>query len=319
MLDAPSNSLSGFMRDGNSNYSANVAAWRNGWTTVAPANKATAYKTLHTFAIENTSTDGPDGFGYGSFVVTENTGALTITGKLPDGSALLSTTFVGQSGEVLLYQALHANRGSIMGKLTVTPSINAPVDNEVKGVMNWLKPASLPAAKDTVYAEGFGPLELTVMGSAYVAPLKGKIIAGLTELAATPATATNAQLAFTYGGLTPSFNQLIRIVNPSATGLTNKATVAAFNAAANPNPNPNKVAIPTFTAPTGLFAGSYTLPGTPARVAPYFGQIVRIFGTTTTTTQGYGYFLLPSVPVSPQTVATSPKLSGAVLLSPPAN
>ena len=271
----------------------------------------------HNFAIENTSPGGPDGFGYGSFVVTENTGALTITGKLPDGSALLCTTFIGQDGQVLLYQPLHANRGSCFGKLTVTP-VNAPTDNTVSGTLSWLKPASLAAAKDTVYSDGFS-LDLTVMGSTYIAPLKGQRVLGLPAPAATPVTATNAKLGFTLGGLAPDFDQLIRVANPSTTGLTNTATVVAYNASGAPNPNPNKVAITTFTAPTGLFAGSYIIPGATTalnRPAPFFGQIVRVFGPTTTT-QGYGHFLLPSVPTGVQTVTTSPKLSGSVELKAP--
>jgi hypothetical protein len=120
-----------------------------------------------------------------------------------------------------------------------------------------------------------------------------------------------AKLAFTLGGLDTAsltFNQLIRISSPSATSLNNTATVAAYNLATSTNLN--KVAITTFTAPTGLFAGSFTLPGTPARLGPFSGQIVRIIGTTTTT-QGYGFFLLPTG------TSTSPKLSGKVLLGTP--
>ena len=46
------------------------------------------------------------------------------------------------------------------------------------------------------------------------------------------------------------------------------------------------------------------------RPAPFFGQLVKINGTT----QGYGYFLLPTA--TPK-ISTSPKLSGRVVLGVP--
>lgn len=301
-FDNDNDTVSGSLHNIGNTESAAITAWGNAWSTTAPIKKATAYKAQHSFYLQNTDTaNGPQGYGYGSFIVTEGTGALTINGKLPDGSTLLCTTFIGQHGEVLLYQALHANRGSCFGKLTVTP-VNAPTDNTVAGSPTWYKPASLPAAKDTVYATGFGPLTLDAKGSTYLAPAKGLIISGFTPVSV---GSTNAKLAFAEGGLAPDFDQQLRLYNASATGLTNAITIATF-ASGN---NPNKVAMTTFTAPTGLYAGSFTLPSTPARTAPFFGQIVRVFGTSTTT-QGYGYFLLPSVPGTGQTVTTSPKLSG---------
>lgn len=301
-FDNDTDTVSGTLHNIDNTASAAISAWGNAWSAIAPIKKASAYKAQHNFFLQNTDTaNGPQGYGYGSFIVTEGTGALTINGRLPDGSILLCTTFIGQQAQVLLYQALHANRGSCFGKLTVTP-INAPTDNTVAGAPTWFKPQSLPAAKDTVYAAGFSTLTLDAKGSTYLAPAKGQIITGFTPVSVGN---TNAKLAFAEGGLTSDFDQLLRLYNASATGLTNAITIATF-ASGN---NPNKVAMPTFTAPTGLYAGSITIPGTVARPAPFFGQIVRVFGTTTTT-QGYGYFLLPSVPGTGQTITTSPKLSG---------
>ena len=66
----------------------------------------------------------------------------------------------------------------------------------------------------------------------------------------------------------------------------------------------------SLTFGTGVFSGSFIIPGTLARTAPFFGQIV----TVGTITQGYGDYLLPTVPGTGQTVVTSPKLSGTVQL-----
>ncbi len=310
------------LRNAGNTQSSIVTGWGNAWSTTAPIKRATQFRGPYSFAIINpatittTNTAAPDGFGFGSFIVSETNGALRITGDLPDGSKILCDTFIGQNGEVLLYAPLHGNKGSIHGQLTVTP-VNAPTDNTVVGPITWLKPTLLATDKDKAYQSGFGPLMLDAKGSTYLPPAKGLRVLGLPAPAVTPTTATNAKLAFTLGGLdlaTPNslaFNQLIRVSNPSAAGLTNTATVVPFNATTLTNPN--KVAITTFTAPTGAFAGNFTLPGTPARVGPFTGQIVRIIGVNITT-QGYGYFLLPTgVP----NVITSPKYSGRVELTVP--
>lgn len=132
-----------------------------------------------------------------------------------------------------------------------------------------------------------------------------------------PAT-TNARLAFTFGGLDAmtEFNQSLLVYNPSATGLSNLTLVAPFNATLPTNPNPNRVALIALIASKGLFNGSFTMPGATTKLnrrAPFYGQIVN----TISGLKGYGFFLLPTVPVYPKTVATSPKLSGQLLFTAP--
>jgi hypothetical protein len=73
----------------------------------------------------------------------------------------------------------------------------------------------------------------------------------------------------------------------------------------------NTTTLPVITPATGAFNGQFIIPGATAplnRPAPFFGQIVRIGSTT----QGWGYFLLPKVPVGTEKVTTSPKLGGVV-------
>ena len=225
----------------------------------------------------------------------------------------MTTTFVGPQGQVLLYLPLYGNRGSLCGTLTVDHSITS--DNQVQGTLSWVKPAPLPASTDTVYKSGFGPLVVAAEGNLYVAPGKGLRVMGAVP-PVLPAT-TNSSLTFDLGGLAASFTQNVLIKNPSPTGLTNTASVTAFNAALTPNPNPNKVAMPVLTASSGLFSGSFIIAGTPARTAPYYGLIVRDVTAGTDVTQGFGFFLLPTVPVSPLTVTSSPKLSGTVRFTAP--
>lgn len=305
-LDKASNTLAGHLyRLDTFPARTPVEAWRSTWTATNPA---TEYAALHTLAIENVSTTqpSPDGFGFGSFTPGLNTGLLTLKGTLADGSSLVCSTFIGPAGQVLCYQALYANRGSCVGKLTVTPGTPAPTNNTLLGQFTWLKPAPLATSKDLIYRAGFGPLSLDVAGSAYPAPAAGERVLGLP---AATAPATNAKLAFTLGGLDTSlpasleFEQPLTITNPSATGFTNVASIPAPI---------NSTTLPTLTAATGAFAGSFTIPGTTAalnRKATFNGQIVKVSGVTT----GYGHFLLPTItPV----VTTSPRLSGRVELKP---
>ena len=305
-LDATNNTLAGTLHDAGTN-TTDVSAWRNTWSATAPINKATRFAGQHNFFMQNTDTaNGPQGYGYGSFIVSETTGALTITGKLADETkttaTAITTTFIGPQGQVLFYLPLYSNHGACSGILTVDPTIVG--DNQTQGSLKWVKPASPSTPKDTVYASGFGPLTVAVEGNPYVAPAKGERVMG----APSSTSANNATLSFTQGGLSPNFTQGLLIKNPSTTGLTNTATV--------PSPNPNKVAMPVLTAPTGLFNGNFVIAGTAARTAPFYGLIVRDVTGMSDTTKGYGFLLLPSVPTGTETVATSPKLSGRVELAP---
>ena len=68
----------------------------------------------------------------------------------------------------------------------------------------------------------------------------------------------------------------------------------------------------TLTTAPGLFSGSFTLPGTLARTAPYYGLFVRDVTATSDQLKGFGFFLLPGVPGTGETPSTAPKLSGRV-------
>lgn len=288
--------LAGTLTDGGVNTVA-VSGWRNVWSTT---NKATDYKILHTFVLEQTDANVtlPQGHGYGSFTVTETTGALTVSGRLADNSTFTTTTFIGFQGQVLIYQPLYNNLGSLAGSLTVTPGVTAAA-NTLAGAPTWRKPAT--AATDTIYRPGFGPIPLSADGGAYVPPTAGAVVLGM------PNSANNAKLQFTRGGLDvegKEFDLTFSILNPSAAGLTNKVTIPA---------NPNTVTMPVLTPATGAFSGEFTIAGNTAalnRKVAYQGLIVKRGGIT----RGFGFFLLPELPEGIETLASSPKNSGKVRL-----
>lgn len=272
------------------------------------ATNAVQYATKYALALDGESISNPaqdntrpQGYGFNTFTVNKVGGTLTHAGKLPDGTALSGSTFVGLHGQVLVFQMLYANKGSVVGSYTIAPN-SLITFNTITGSLSWMKPAQLATSTDTVYKAGFGPLTLTAQGGAYVAPLAGERVLGAMSVAA---PATNSRLIFSVGGLTDPFTQPVRITNPSATGLTNTAAINA--------PALNLTTMTVLTASTGAISGSFTFAGaTPAQnqVAPWFGQIVTIGAAP----RGYGYFLLPT---GTPTVTTSPKLSGRVLLAVP--
>lgn len=285
-------------------------AWRKPWLlskTVALNKPATDYAAYYTARLDagQGGTVSPDGYGYTSFTIS-TAGTLTLAGKLPDGSAVTGGTHVGPDGQVMLFNLLHGNRGSHVGRFDIAKA--TPVtNNTLTGTSSWLKPAPLPKSTDTVYKAGFGPLNVTAQGSVYVAPTAGNLVMGLPVV---PSNQSNAKMSFSEGGIATlnSFHQPLRFFTK-----TPQDSVSLFGLLPPLN---NSTKLTALDSKKGTFSGSFTINGATAELnlpAPFVGQIVKIGATT----EGYGYFLLPKVPVPPETVATSPKLSGRAVLGVP--
>jgi hypothetical protein len=252
------------------------------WRKVPTATAAT-----YTLRLDpGTVTDAPHGYGFSTLKATA-TNTVTISGKLPDNTALTGSTFIGPDGQILIYHRLYKNKGTLVGQHQL-------LGTALTGTLTWSKPLTT----GTTYPAAFGSITVTTEGGKYTPPTAGQL--------AMPAA---SKLTFSDGGLAaPGFTQLVTIANPKPTGLTNTAMPSL--------PLVNTTSILSFSASSGAFAGSFMIPGATTalnRPAPFFGQLVRIGGTT----QGYGYFLLPQVPVGTEKVSTAPKLSGRVLLSVP--
>lgn len=196
-----------------------------------------------------------------------------------------------------MYQSLHIGKGSLTGILEITEDTTAaPAENSVSGSLTWLR----PAVAGRNYPAGFGPLNLTAQGRYLGILASTRLIMGL------PSTGP-AALAFTDGGLSrAALDPDISITYSS----TNTVTVPTYASGGNPA----KVTL-TINKNTGAVSGTFTLVETsPAltRKVTYQGLIVRKAGGTQKAT---GYFLLPQIPASGQTISTSPILSGGVLIS----
>ncbi len=294
-FDATEGTLAGNVYEDDPGENAAVEAWRNPWKKLGPTPSDAGFAGPHSFRlIQNDADPGlPQGDGFGSFTVSTANGSLSLAGKTGDGAAFVGKTFIGQEGQVLLYQALYAKRGSLAGVLQVNAGAT-PADNTVGGDARWFKPDGGEASKDTLYPRGLD-LTLDVDGGGYPLLEKGDLVMGLT-----PGN-NNALLEFSAGGLDgDGFDQLFTVVNPSATGITNKAVIVKDAGA-----NPNRVKVAKFDAKTGALAGEFWIG---ARKAPWFGQLVQSGGEV----RGHGFFVLPETAGS-----GAQRLSGRLFLTAP--
>ena len=314
------------------------AGWRKRWGTVMPlvdSDNLKNYLGYYTFGIDppvptvpvttpptSPSELIPQGMGYGYFTVAPTTGLLTVTGKLPDGTAFTTSSYCGPHGEVLAFQALYGNLGSVLGTVSIfqgTPMfVPAYGDNTVAGALSWVRPA-ITSTTNHIYRAGFTADPCNIRGGRYVAPTSPALLFGVTDNGIT----NNAHLVFSDGGISGTSTDATGTFASPNVDVRIKAagavSVPAHNAVVMPDPNPRSTTLGTIAVSTGLFSGSASLLDTnPAvvgtnitRTLSYSGIIFRDSGTM----RGYGYFLLPRRPaLTTQTVTTTDQLSGQVVL-----
>ncbi len=312
-LDATNHLLiNGDVTDGTVHAAFN--GWRKNWGTTMTAAQAAGMNTYlgyYTFGLDiPAAVDGldviPQGVGTGAFTVAPKTGLVAVTGRLADGVAFACSTFAGPHGEVLVYEPLYAARGSLLGSLDIaqgTANFAPPYgNNTLAGSLTWLKPAAVSGMTRT-YNSGFGPMNLTAFGARYLAPSAHAVVMGL----ASDGVHANASLSFTQGGINDTWLDPgidVRI-QPGGVVVGYGENFRATTLAVAPS--------------TGAISGSFKLidvnlfapTGYVARSADFHGFIINDAGEQ----RGYGFFLLPGLPKSStQTPATTPVLSGAVVL-----
>jgi hypothetical protein len=278
---------------------AAITGWQTPWTPAAPA---TSLQGAYTYRLSVPAAEElPQGYGYGSLKVNASTGLVALTSMLADGTRVTGSAGLGKDGEVAVYSS--SANASLAGQLALTAGMVEPSRNALAGTLSWLK----PAVAGTVYAAGFGPVDLEVAGGTPVAVAKGSLVLNLDPVSTEEPQ--NAVLSFAEGGLdTPEagFSRAVA-VNPTTSVARNTVTIP---------PGAPTTAMPTLNPSTGAFAGTFLIAGSSSatnRTVRFQGQVVTIDGET----QGYGYFLMPTLPSGTLTLATSPKLSGSVLFSKP--
>ena len=286
---------------------AAIAGWRNKWSTTTPV---TAQLGVHAFEMSLDTgsaalTNAPAGHGYGTVTVT-NTGITTVTSHVGDGSAVSTSGVLGPSGEVLVFQTLYTNKGSVTGTIGInadsTHSIVPASDggHPLASLLVWQKLAGTSTRDPSPFP---GNLGVEVTGGLYTATTP---YAGLSATTVGGAT-FSAQLLFSGANVNAS------LTNPDVSlWVTNKNVISFPTGTANPG----SITALTVTS-TGGFNGKFTLKdGSVLRSSIAFqGQLVPNHGSAVASDKGFGNFLLPQLASPPTTTAsTSPILSGAVVL-----
>ncbi len=290
---------------------ASITAWRRVWDSTA--RPATNYLGRYNFYLVTSL--GEVGCGIGSFSVAAN-GDVTVSGKLPDGSAFKTITFLGPDGQVLIYQTLpYGKIGSILGSLRLTPAGDDILPSLSAGdvAVSWFKPAQT-LASDRFFKDGF-TTDCDVNGGIYIAPAPGDIAAGLLDVSANGAILFEGLAGYSE---TPA-NSFFTLTS------ANKLTMAsaAFN--------PAKTTL-TVKPATGEFSGGFTLvdndynqqTGTDRDGNPIYKKLTRkvkfegIIVDDGVTSMSSGFYVTATNPdpsaEPPTTLTTSPLTGGTVSL-----
>lgn len=297
-IDAPNNRIqTASMQDGADTIT--FTAWRN-------MQPSADYQGYFTFGMDmpGGNPTAPQGTSYGSFTIGTN-GKLTAAGKLADGIAFSTASFVGPVGEVLVHQA-SATADTVVGALDITPGPPATLS----GAVTWSRKAQ--AASSRLYEDSFGPVTLTPVGGIYEKPLATVPIMALAYTAGV--TTTNASLTFTSGdfGTPPVAPDVPVLIKPG--GSTVVPPVVPLNGSTNVRKTTLKV-----TPTTGMVSGGFTMvdpnplpPGTNiTRPGTWFGIIFLEGGVQ----KSRGFFLLNNLPAVPgETKDNTDTISGKVVL-----
>lgn len=279
---------------------ASISGWRQAWN--AASNPASVLAGYYSLGLDIQGLDigepgVPQGTGFMSCTVGQD-GRLTFAGKMADGAAVTTSTFLGSAGQALIYQPLYANTGSVLGVISLTPDAgDAFLDNTFSGSVSWLrKPQPLSTR---LYQAGFGPLNLAAHGK-YLAADSKSLILGL------PAGGSSAQLLFASGGVEAS------ATNPDVGAFTYTSGFAVVMPAPGSPQNPAKATL-SIEKSTGLVGGRFILSdggGTVIRNVRFEGMIIR---PAAGTRKAFGFFTLPQLP----NPATGAILSGQVVIDQP--
>lgn len=263
-----------------SHPSSNVAVEFHGWRS-ANANstpQAADFSTPFHLALTNPdeSVDLPQGVGFARFTPSPTQGRLQFSGLLADGSILNSSAVVGLGGQVLLYQYLSGNGGTLAGVLSVPQVGEDALTAYITGSPTWLKLPASAKSKDRAYRRGFGPIPLLAAGRRFTVAA-GSVVPG-----------ASATLGFShFGNLNDSnLNVPLQVRNPKPSGYSN---VFTFQAASNLQ----NVSLQALDILSGRFNGAFNIP-------PFSGTVplkVSFHGLMISNGNGYhgqGYFLRPT-------------------------
>jgi uncharacterized repeat protein (TIGR03803 family) len=293
---------------------ANFTGWRNKWSATTPATllvdaKNKPVKEYYTMSLTppaSAATAVPaEPLGWGYLTATlQPAGTLAWAGVLADGTAVSGASTLSPADNMFivfapLYQPTSPAPAIALGVLAGLPQINRPASS-ILGTLKWVKEAAPGVAPLYTYPNAYAH-DLLVEGGLYAPP--AGIIFGLTYAAGN----NNAVIDFEGGGIIAP-----HLTSIDQTFAINPSNVAIFSGAGNPN-----LVKLTISKTLGLFNGTFSLADGAVKRSniPYRGVLVQD-PAVIANSRGKGHFLLPQLPTSGVSTATTPRLSGTVLLRP---
>ncbi|MCB1063683.1 MAG: putative Ig domain-containing protein [Verrucomicrobiae bacterium] len=225
----------------------------------------------------------PEGTGFGIVRFGTNGTARTV-GRTADGSPFSSAGRIGPQGEVIVYQALYRNPGSLLGNLQIANDL----PQTLTGDLTWSKPSQ---PRGRAYSDGWtNPINLKAQGGKY-----RPVVGATLPVGALPSLDPNAQLLIQDAGI-DQFG-----TNPQTFG------IRLLSSRRGLIDSPQKFSI---NSGSGRFQSVITLgSGTDRRRFATSGLLIPELGTADPfDTVGHGYFLFP---VDPNQIR-----SGMVVLEP---
>ena len=212
-------------------------------------------------------------------------GSVTLAGTTADGEKLAGATFVGPTGQVLVFNPLYSPaKGSLVGNLQLNTAVPAegvnPANNDtVGGTLSWLRPQNT-STQSRAYAGGFNLVagNLTIAGGRYARTDNTRTI-----LDAQPGAA--ALLEFTDAGL--SIEDPSDPVRPDIALTLDDAKKFTIN-----GNNPRLVML-KLDAAKGLFSGTFSYDGAVNKTVKFQGHVIRNGGGAG------GYYGGGGAPLSP--------------------
>ena len=220
-------SIVGSLRVGGTTV-ATFSAVRSPWTTT----KLAAANLAGLFHVKIAAASAPVGENY-AIVTTARTGAATAAFSMADGSVVTWSGFMGAAGQLPAFALMYAGKGSVSSPMT----INGGARSVDATTVTWNRPA---AVADKQFLAGFHYAGLAASGAAYLAPVP--ITARVMGLGATPPNAT----ATWSGDNVPSHTLPFTVNVGNTTAIVSPVDALKL----------------TVTASSGLWAGSFKIPGT---------------------------------------------------------
>ncbi len=286
-----------------------LSGWRASWSSATPATtlKDTKNKDVPEYYTIEVSPPGtatvaqPLGSGYITATMQPG-GLVNWTLVLPDDTSVTGSGPASPSLQFIIFSALYKKTAtSYLGFIRGLPRITRP-DNQVDQTLRWRKfSQTAPGVKPTyTYLSSFD-FNPVMSGARYTPP--AGIVLGLGT------GASNARLEFANGGIA-SAAQVASVNQTFTISAANKATFTAAN-------NPTNVSL-TLNPATGFFNGTFSLTDDKVkRTGIKFKGVLLPNAETPADGRGKGFFVLPQLPATGTSTATTSRLSGSVILKAP--